>query len=208
MSLDTLIRDVQARLGLAVDGKPGPITWAAIHDRICGAYPVTAAAEPSAQAILAGGTVDPRSEACIGTLHPRVQPYARNLVLKAAAVGITIKVISGLRTYQEQTALYEQGRSKPGSKVTNAPAGYSNHNFGLAFDIGVFEGNKYLDESPKYKAVAPIGIDLGLTWGGSWKTIQDQPHFELRPAWAADMSESVMLTELRRRKDSGRDYFA
>lgn len=205
MSLDTLIRDVQAHLGLTVDGKPGPLTWAAIHERIAGGAHDN---QEQYQAILAGGTVDARSESNIGTLHPRVQAYARNLVLKAAAIGITVKVISGLRSYAEQTALYAKGRTAPGSKVTNAPAGYSNHNFGMAFDVGVFEGSKYLEESPKYKAIAPIGIDLGLTWGGNWKSIQDQPHFELRPAWAKDMPESAMLTELRRRKDSGRDYFA
>lgn len=208
MSLDTLIRDVQARLGLNVDGKPGPLTWAAIHDRVCGAWPVTAAAAPSAQQILANSTVDARSESNIITLHPRVQAYARNLVLKAAAIGITIKVISGLRTYAEQAALYAQGRSQPGGRVTNASAGYSNHNFGLAFDIGVWQGGKYLDDSPLYKAVATIGIELGLEWGGGWKTITDQPHYQLRPAWAKDMSESVMLAGLRTRKDLGRDFFA
>lgn len=206
MSLDTLIRDVQARLGLTVDGKPGPMTWAAIHDRICG--PWSAVASPSSKEILAGVTVDSRSETNISTLHPRVQPYARNLVLKTAAVGITVKVISGLRSYAEQTALYAKGRTASGPKVTNAPAGYSNHNFGLAFDIGVFSGGAYLEDSPLYKAVATIGIDLGLTWGGGWKKLQDQPHYELRPAWAKDMPEPAMLTELRRRKDSGRDYFA
>lgn len=208
MSLDTLIRDVQARLGLTVDGKAGPMTWAAIHDRICGAWPATATADPPAQAILAGSAVDARSEANIATLHPRVQSYARNLVLKTATMGITIKIISGLRSYEEQATLYAQGRSKPGPKVTNANAGYSNHNFGLAFDIGIWQNGKYLDESPLYKAVAPLGIDLGLTWGGSWKTIQDQPHYELRPSWAKDMPEATMLTELRRRKAAGRDYFA
>jgi peptidoglycan L-alanyl-D-glutamate endopeptidase CwlK len=82
-----------------------------------------------------------------------VQPYARALVLKAAAAGITIKVISGLRTFEKQNDLYEQGRSKPGRIVTNARGGYSNHNFGIAFDIGVWEGGNYLEKSPKYKAV-------------------------------------------------------
>jgi peptidoglycan L-alanyl-D-glutamate endopeptidase CwlK len=28
-------------------------------------------------------------------------------------------------------------------------AAYSNHNFGIAFDVGVFESGTYLDESPK-----------------------------------------------------------
>lgn len=202
MNLDTTIRKVQEALGVAIDGKPGPATWEAIYKNVIGQPGMNV--QPVE---VTGDTVDARSESNIITLHPRAQPYARNLVLKAAAAGITIKVISGMRTYEEQTALYAQGRSKLGSKVTNAPAGYSNHNFGLAFDIGVFSGSKYLSESPLYKAVAAIGIDLGLEWGGSWKTIQDQPHYQLRPSWAKDMSESVMLTELRRRKTSERDFY-
>lgn len=152
--------------------------------------------------------VDPRSEKNIATLHPRVQPIARQFIEAAASHGITIRIISALRTFDEQDALYAQGRSKPGHKVTNARGGYSNHNFGIAFDIGVFSGSKYLDESPLYKAVAVIGVQLGLEWGGNWKTIQDEPHYQLRPDWAAGMPESQMLTELRRRKDTGRDYFA
>ena len=48
--------------------------------------------------------------------------------------------------------------------MTNARGGYSNHNFGIAFDVGVFEGSKYIGESPKYKAIGAIGMDLGLEW--------------------------------------------
>ncbi len=118
-------------------------------------------------------------------------------------MGSTIKILSGLRTYEEQNEHFAQGRTRPGRIVTNARAGFSNHNFGIAFDIGVFEGTKYLDESPKYKAVGILGMDLGLEWGGNWKTIVDQPHFQLRPKWAAEMKERDMLAELRTRNDSG-----
>jgi hypothetical protein len=48
-----------------------------------------------------------------------------------------------------------------------------------------------------------FGTDLGLEWGGNGKSIQDEPHFQLRPKWAADLSERDMLAELRSRKDSG-----
>ena len=67
----------------------------------------------------------------------------------------------------------------------------------------MFDGNRYLAESPLYKAVGALGMELGLDWGGSWKSIVDQPHFELRPAWAGDMSESRMLAELRSRHERG-----
>ena len=199
MNLPDTIRAVQKALGVGVDGNAGPETWNAIYSRIV----------PNAKPLAAtSDKVDDRSEKIIATLLPEVQPYARALVTKAAANGVTIKVISGLRTYDEQNDLYAQGRTKPGKVVTNARGGYSNHNFGIAFDIGVFQGSKYLDESPKYKAVGVLGMDLGLEWGGNWKTIQDEPHFQLRPKWAEDESEKNMLAELRSRKESGKGAYA
>jgi len=50
-------------------------------------------------------------------------------------------------------------------------------------------------------------MDLGLVWGGNWKTIVEQPHFQLSPKWAAEMKESDILAELRTRKDSGRGAY-
>jgi len=195
MSIDEMIRAVQGALGVEVDGKAGPQTWEAIYRRLLKKAP------PASEA------VDARSEKAIATLHTEVQPYARALVQRAADHGIVIKVISGTRTYAEQDALYAKGRSEPGPVVTNARGGFSNHNFGIAFDVGVFEGSSYKDESPKYKAVGALGQELGLDWGGNWKTIQDEPHFQLRPDWAAALSEKEMLSGLRQRVDDGQDVF-
>lgn len=198
MNLDTMIRQCQAAVGAKPDGQPGIDTWTRIHSRLVPQPDkVTLPEAPAAD------TVDPRSELAISTLHPKVRPYARALVQKAAAQGITIKVLSGLRTYAEQDALFNK---KP--PVTKARGGYSNHNFGIAFDIGVFQGAKYLEESPIYKAVGALGKDLGLEWGGSWKSFVDEPHFQLRPNWAAGMAERDMLAELRNRKAAGKDAFA
>lgn len=202
MRIDEMIAAVQQELGIGVDGKAGPETWGAIYQKICKVKKsemktVVGALEP----------VDARSEKIIATLLPEVQPFARALVHKANANGMTIKILSGLRTYDEQNALYAQGRTAPGNKVTNAKGGFSNHNFGIAFDIGIFEGTKYLGDSPKYKAVGVLGMELGLEWGGNWKTFVDQPHYQLRPLWAAKMAERDMLAELRARKDSGKGVY-
>lgn len=202
MHIAEMIAAVQKELGIDVDSKAGPETWGAIYERL---VEKKINGQKPAEAI---ATVDSRSEKVIATLLPEVQPIARALVQKAAAVGITIKIISGLRTYEEQDVLYAQGRTAPGNIVTNARAGYSNHNFGIAFDVGVFEGNKYLPDSPKYKAVGALGVDLGLEWGGNWKSIVDQPHFQLRPTWATDLPEKQMLAQLRSRKDIGQPVYA
>ncbi|BDT68484.1 hypothetical protein os1_26670 [Comamonadaceae bacterium OS-1] len=200
MNTDTVIRKVQALLSVTVDGRAGPQTWQAIYERIAGkALPTTATFV---------GKVDERSEKTIATLHPQVATYARSLVQRAASVGIEIKIIGGTRTYAEQDALFAQGRTKPGKRVTNAKGGESNHNFGIAFDIGVFNGKTYLGESPSYDVVGPLGIDIGLEWGGAWTTLVDKPHFQLRPEWADHLSEREMLAELRARVAQGTDVYA
>jgi peptidoglycan LD-endopeptidase CwlK len=201
MQITEMISAIQKKLNVQVDGKAGSETWGAIYAALVKS--TIKGKEPS----LAISKVDDRSEKNIVTLLPEVQPLARALVQKAASNGIIIKVISGHRTYSEQDTLYAQGRTKPGPKVTNAKGGYSNHNFGIAFDIGVFSGNSYLPDSPKYKAVGVLGMDLGLDWGGNWTTIVDQPHFQLRPTWANSMVEKDVLAELRTRAANGLPVF-
>jgi peptidoglycan L-alanyl-D-glutamate endopeptidase CwlK len=63
--------------------------------------------------------------------------------------------------------------------VTNTRGGQSNHNFDVAWDIGVFQNGQYLDESPAYSKVGEIGRGLGLEWGGDWTSFTDQPHFQI-----------------------------
>jgi peptidoglycan LD-endopeptidase CwlK len=53
-----------------------------------------------------------------------------------------------------------------------------------------------------------LGMDLGLEWGGSWKSIVDEPHFQLRPSWATDLPERSMLAELRNRLSAGTEVYA
>jgi peptidoglycan L-alanyl-D-glutamate endopeptidase CwlK len=193
MEISDMIRAVQGALNIQVDGRAGTETWGAIYASLV--KPTIGGVPPEA----AISRVDARSESNIVTLRPQVQGLARALVQKAAANGIVIKVLCGTRSYAEQDALYAKGRTAPGPRVTNARSGYSNHNFGIAFDIGVFSGGKFLSDSPKYKAVGVLGMELGLEWGGNWTSIVDQPHFQLRPAWAVKVPEREMLAELRDR---------
>jgi peptidoglycan L-alanyl-D-glutamate endopeptidase CwlK len=160
-------------------------------------------------------TFDPRTEANIATLTPATQAKARNFLQAIAEsnrlpAGFTVKIIAGTRTYAEQDALYAQGRTTPGPIVTNAAGGYSNHNFGIAFDLGIFNPDgKYIDDLPdvpgsgwteanvshSYRTLAPIGRSLGLEWGGDWLSIDDEPHYELNP-WPGQ-TENWKLAKLR-----------
>lgn len=108
-----------------------------------------------------------------------------------ASAGVRIEVISGLRSWQQQAALYARGRTQPGPKVTNAPPGSSWHNYGLAVDFGIFRGSTYLDESePRttdrlYREIAVVARNLGIEWAGDWKTFTETPHFQYRPGIAS-----------------------
>lgn len=200
MGIAAQISRTQEALGVTVDGKPGPETWLAIDHALNKALPPLA---------VAANFTDERSERAIATLLPDVQAYARALYYKCKDHGLTIKIISGTRSFAEQEVLWQKGRDKSGkvvdkSKVvTNARAGHSNHNYGIAFDVGVFRGRTYITDFAAYAPVGVLGQELGLEWGGSWTNLKDGPHFQLRPAWAAGMSERDMIAELRRQFPNG-----
>ena len=214
--LDATIRAVQKKLGIFVDGSSGPETWGAVHLAVVGKKAPDEIKKTETPTLAGEGkTADSRSEKNIATLHPRVRPFARALIEKAAGQGIIIKVTSATRSFAEQDELFAQGRTKPGRKVTNARGGFSNHNFGIAIDITIFKGSADPEqaktpvfESPLYKVIGALGTEIGLEWGGNWTSIVDEPHFQLRPGWAAGMKEKDMLAELRTRKASGEDFFA
>jgi peptidoglycan L-alanyl-D-glutamate endopeptidase CwlK len=128
--------------------------------------------------VIPSPNLDGRTTSNLERLQPRAAELAHQLVAKAAEKGMIIKVVSGLRTMEEQDALYAQGRTKPGPIITTARGGYSVHNTGLAFDIGLFRDDKYVAEDPAYDAVGQLGKSLGLVWGGDVPAIKDFPHFE------------------------------
>lgn len=158
----------------ALDGIHGPKTEAA----------ELAFAARSQEIAALEGRFDPNSEAYIGTLHLRAQPLARRSLAALKAHGLNVRIVSGTRTYAEQTTLYAKGRfGSTEAQVTNAKAGQSWHNFGMAWDIGLFDsGGGYIEADPPYKAAGPIGRIAGVDWGGDWITFQDYPHFQVAAA--------------------------
>ncbi len=126
----------------------------------------------------------------ISLCHPRLQKLAAQLVSEAGNQGFAIAIGETLRTTEEQDALYAQGRTKPGSIVTNAPgSSYSSyHQWGTAFDIYRDDGTGAYNESGDFfEQVGAIGVNLGLEWGGNWKSIVDKPHFQL-PDWGSSIT--------------------
>jgi len=114
----------------------------------------------------------------IEKLHPKIRPMAIDFIAKAKTQGIDIKITAGLRTFDEQEKLYNQGRTTPGSIVTKAKPGQSFHNYGLAIDVvPIVNGKAVWDNETLWQKLGVIGESAGFEWGGRWKFV-DKPHFQ------------------------------
>jgi hypothetical protein len=125
----------------------------------------------------------------VATLAPSLADAATDLLAECSAAGVRLEVTQALRTWEEQDRLFAQGRSIPGAIVTRARAGYSYHNFGLAFDVVVLDDDGAYDWNAGHAGwavAATTGKRLGLAWGGDWKSFHDIPHFEQRGALRLD----------------------
>lgn len=129
-----------------------------------------------------------------------VHPFMIHVMCEAIRdTPVDFTITSGLRTTAEQKALYAQGRTKPGSKVTNADGvkNLSNHQdeadglkdgYGAAVDLYPYvnggvdvhdRGNHFPKIAAHIKATAKR-LGYTVVWGGDWKSFVDKPHFELK----------------------------
>lgn len=121
------------------------------------------------------------SEPLLAGLLPEVASRARQLLTDAWGEGIPLVVTSGYRSLAEQGRLYEQGRTTPGTVVTDARPGSSWHNYRRAFDVAVRDANgraTWPQDSALWAAVGRLGRSLGLEWG---RDFGDDDHFDYHP---------------------------
>jgi peptidoglycan L-alanyl-D-glutamate endopeptidase CwlK len=112
-------------------------------------------------------------------LNPRTRAKALDFKSRCAAVGIDVIFTSTVRDHEAQDALYAQGRTTPGAKVTNVKGGGSFHNFRVAFDfVPVVNGKAIWSDIVLWERCGTIGEQCGLEWGGRWKKFQDRPHMQ------------------------------
>ena len=125
-------------------------------------------------------TWDSHTNRRIGGIHPAIQANATSFINRAESeLGIKLRVTSGMRSYSEQDELYQQGRTTPGGKVTNARGGYSYHNFGLAIDVVEITAAGQANWDCDWNAIGALGQSMGWEWGGNWTSIVDKPHFQM-----------------------------
>lgn len=130
-------------------------------------------------------------------LHPAVREEVIRLITEIETgfpPNIAVRIVQGLRTIEEQNALYAQGRTKSGNIVTNARGGSSFHNYGLAIDFAILidkDGNGTYDEMSwdikkdndkdgvaDWLEVVKVFEAAGWEWGGRWSSIKDYPHVQ------------------------------
>lgn len=124
------------------------------------------------------GTNNPAADQKIAELHPRLRPRVKALLLHLRCrYRISLMVLEGQRSVEEQDRLYAQGRTAPGEIVTRVKGGYSYHNYGLAVDVVPVRNGMPDWESPHWELIGRIGEWAGLEWGGRWEFV-DKAHFQ------------------------------
>lgn len=118
-------------------------------------------------------------------LHPWLQEKIKKWLKLCHKEGYYVMLNMGFRSVQEQNQLYAQGRTKPGTIVTQVSGDSygSQHQWGIAVDFGCAATT--LDEiynEKRMKAIAQLAKKVGLAWGGDWVGFKDTPHIYL-PKW-------------------------
>ena len=110
-------------------------------------------------------------------LRADVKVNCRRLIEECQKRGLNVLVTQTKRDNEYQAVLYAQGRTTPGSIVTNAKT-VSFHGAGLAFDFCKnVKGHEY-DDPVFFEDVAAVAKAMGFSWGGDWKSFPDKPHLQ------------------------------
>lgn len=160
-------------------------------------------------------------------LNPQLKTKVTTLVARCHQRGFEMRPNNGLRDPFEQAKLWRQSRSteeitqkinefnaqganflaeclrsvgpQHGGHVTNAPPGFSWHQWGEALDcFWVLDGKaewstkKLVGGQNAYHVYADEAESLGLTVGGHWKKFKDWPHLQLRPESSPSTALSIL----------------
>lgn len=120
-------------------------------------------------------------------VHPALIARVTKILDAMEALGFPMMVTDGLRTREQQQALYAKGRTTEGPIVTHADGERrrSNHQahadgFGHAMDCAFsVNGHPSWAEDHPWTVYGAMARALGLVWGGDFRTLVDRPHVEL-----------------------------
>ena len=145
------------------------------------------------------------TETCrdISELTPVAQTACNLFMQKCKEQGLNVLITETYRSQERQNYLYEQGRTRPGNKVTWTRS--SRHTSRRAWDICKnVKGQEYSDNN-FFKKCGDIAKTLNITWGGAWST-PDTPHFEVTENWQMPKGDDIDMEELRQLKENYQNY--
>lgn len=132
----------------------------------------------------------------IDRLRPDVAANCRKWLELCKAEGLNVLVTQTVRDKEYQEYLYAQGRTRPGSIVTNGKTPtFHADTAGLAFDFCKnVKGHEY-DDNAFFAKAAAIAKGMGFSWGGDWKSFPDMPHIQWDNGgeWMSEMIRSGKL---------------
>jgi len=114
----------------------------------------------------------------LGELMPDTREAVLSLLDWSDDRNLDVQLIDGVRSCEEQMALYAQGRTEPGRVVTSVPGCRSWHVHGRA--VGVYAGSW---EPVDYYAIGEAWEAMGGRWGGRFG---DYGHLEWHPGVSLD----------------------
>lgn len=120
--------------------------------------------------------MDSISETRLAEVSPELSRRVHQL---ADMLSFPIRITQGFRTYAQQDALYAQGRTAAGPRVTDAEGGQSAHNFGYAVDVAPLNADFTIDwngKDAKWAEILAKAPSCGLAEGATWRTFPDEPH--------------------------------
>jgi len=103
------------------------------------------------------------------------------LLAYISSISADVIITAFYRSSDEQNALYQIGRTKPGKIVTNCD-GYkkkSKHQLWRAVDLAVVENGEIKWDSPVYDELGEFWDSVGGIWGGNFSGLPDKCHFEI-----------------------------
>lgn len=120
-------------------------------------------------------------------VHHTLAEKVRRILAAMQLLGYPMMVTDGVRTVEQQQALYAKGRTTPGPIVTQLDGVLrrSKHQtrpdgFGHAVDCCfLVNGAPSWDDALPWQLYGQMARALGLVWGGAWTGFVDRPHVEL-----------------------------
>ena len=119
-------------------------------------------------------------------MYQELLEKVNKLIVIAKSQNMNVGLECGTRSFAEQDRLYAKGRDAEGhvigKVVTNAKAGLSWHNYGLAADVVAISNGNWSWALPEafWRKLGYIGTSLGLEYGGDWSgSLCDLDHFQI-----------------------------